>query len=50
MACCYYKRCIDYPQGCKHCGQHGKFFGNPDFDAVQYHKDIMFQDMKVNKM
>lgn len=50
MACCYYKMCIDYPQGCKHCGQRGKFFGNPDFDSVQYHKDMMFQNMKVNKI
>lgn len=41
------ERCIDYPQGCKHCRQSGKFFGNPDFDAIQYHKDMMFQDIKV---
>lgn len=47
MACSYYKKCIDYPKSCNHCGQNGKFFGNPDFNADQYHKDMMFQDIKV---
>lgn len=47
MTCSYYKRCIDYPNGCKNCINCGKFFGNPDFDENQYRKDMMFKDMKV---